>query len=164
MKNEQKHIKLDRPNRTEEKVLSIVNTVGTYMKYRKLNHFEQLCRIQSMQVPKDDKRQRAIHNTCQDDGDREVTTQEFATVSSKVFYFHSIRSVIITKLKTKSSQKADRCEHKIDTGSDGNLLTTRMYKDLFLHTDINDLNKSISQKFCCMPLISHAYHKWVYAG
>ena len=59
---------------------------------------------------------------CQDDENQEVATQEFDMVRSKLFNFHTISSVIITKLKTKISQKVDRCEYKIDLGSDGNVM------------------------------------------
>ena len=39
--------------------------------------------------------------------------------------------IIITTLKTKSSQKVDTCEYKIHAGSDGNLMPIMMYKTLF---------------------------------
>ena len=55
-------------------------------------------------MPKDDKN-RLVHETCQDDWYKEVSLQEFDVVSSKVFNFYSIRSVIITRLKTKAFRK-----------------------------------------------------------
>ena len=78
----------------------------------------------------------------QDDEEKEVATQEFDAVRLKIFNFHSVRSVIITKLNTKSSQRIDTCKYKIDKGNDGNLMSIRMYKTLFTHTNTNDLNKS----------------------
>ena len=56
--------------------------------------------------PTDDKRCRAVHVTWQGNEDREVATQEIDVVRSKGFKFHSIRSVIIAKLKkAKKNQK-----------------------------------------------------------
>ena len=76
---------------------------------------------------------------CQDDEDKEVSLQEFDVVRSKLFNIHSMR-LVITKLKTKSSQKVDKCGYKIYTGSDGSLMPISMYKRLFLHANINELN------------------------
>ena len=39
--------------------------------------------------------------------------KEFDMVRSTIFKFHSVRSVIITKLKTISSQRTDTCIYKI---------------------------------------------------
>ena len=44
---------------------------------------------------------RAVHDTQQD---RDASDQEFDVVRTKTFNFHSIRSVLITKLRTKTSQ------------------------------------------------------------
>ena len=74
-----------------------------------------------------------------------MVKQEFDAVRAKIFNFHSVTSVILTKLKTKSSQRKDTCKYKIDTGSDGNLMPIRMYKMLFPHTNINELNKAINK-------------------
>ena len=51
----------------------------------------------------------------------------------------------ITKLKTKSNKKRETFEYKIDTGSDGSLIPIRMYKMLFPHTNITELNKFIEK-------------------
>ena len=74
-------------------------------------------------------------------GEKEVTTQEFDAVRLKLFNFHSIRSAIVTKLKHKSSQRTDTYKYKMDTDSDGNLMTIRMY--ISSHTNINRQKKSI---------------------
>ena len=37
------------------------------------------------------------------------------------------------------------CEFKLDTGSDGNLMCIRMYRTLFLQTNINELNEYINK-------------------
>ena len=47
-----------------------------------------------MQVPKEDK-DKTVHDTFQDDEDKEVSVQEFDTVRSNIFNFLSIRLVII---------------------------------------------------------------------
>ena len=49
-------------------------------------------------------KQREGHDTCQDTEDREVSTEEFDVVRSKVFNFHSDQSVIMTMLKTRTNQ------------------------------------------------------------
>ena len=83
---------------------------------RKPNHFGWVCRCQSRQVPKYNQTCREVHYTWQDDQDKEVAIQEFGWVRSTVFNFHSIRSVIIAKLKTESSQKVHTCKYKIYIG------------------------------------------------
>ena len=67
-----------------------------------------------------------------------LATHEFDMVGSKVINFHSIGSVLIAKLKTKSSQKTKMCEYKLDTRSHGNLMTIKMYKSLFPQTNMNE--------------------------
>ena len=74
----------------------------------------------------------AVQEVCQGHEEMEVATHEFDTVRSKVFIFHSIRSVLIEKVKTESSQKAEICKFKLDIGSDSNLMPVRMYKMLFM--------------------------------
>ena len=128
-----------------------VDTVGAHMSPRRYPacgrsfsgcriHFEQACGNQSRQVPKDNKRFRKIHNTCPDEEEEEVVTQEFDVIRSKFLNLHSIRSVIIAKLKTKSSKKVDAYQYKIDTDSNGNVMPIRMHEMLFLHRNINKLN------------------------
>ena len=68
-----------------------------------------------------------------------METQEFDAVRLKILNCHTLGQLIITKLKTKSSQRIDKCEYKIDTYSDGNLMPIRMYKMFLPHTDINEL-------------------------
>ena len=59
-----------------------------------------MCGSQVRQMPKDDKTHGAVHNMLQDDGVKKASTEEFDTVRSKDFNFHSLRSVIISHLKT----------------------------------------------------------------
>ena len=73
----------------------------------KLNHFECAYRNQSRQIPKYDRRCRAVHDMHLDNKDREVETQDSDVMKSNVFNYHSSRSLTITKLKTRSSQKVD---------------------------------------------------------
>ena len=100
----------------------------------KLNHFEWACRGQCRQVPKDDKRCGVDYGTHQDTADKVVAAQESDVVRSKVFI--SIVTVLLVKLKTKNNQKVDTCEYKIDTGGDLKLMPSRMYRMLFLHTNV----------------------------
>ena len=76
---------------------------GAVQSCGKLNHFELVCKNQSRQVPKDDKRCREVHNMYQDDEDKEVATQKFYAVRSEVFNFCNIRSIITVKIKAKTS-------------------------------------------------------------
>ena len=62
---------------------------------------------------------------------QEVLTEKCDQARSKVFNFHCIWSIIIAKLKTKTSQRTELCKYKIDTGSVGNLLSIRMFKGLY---------------------------------
>ena len=52
-------------------------------------------------------------------------------------------------------------EYKLGTGCDCNLIPIKMYRMLFLQTNIDELNKSIERKKCCMLTILHVYHNWV---
>ena len=92
------------------------------------------------------KRCRAVHDISKDNKDKKVATQEFDVVRKKSFNFHSIRLVIIAKLKTKKQPKTHTCEYKIGTGSDGNLMPIRRYKVLFLHANISQPKQSINKK------------------
>ena len=78
--------------------------------------FSQVCRSQSRQIPKDDKRSRVAHDTCLENEDKVLTTQEFDMLRSKVFNFCNSNNC---KVETKSNQKVDTSKHKIDIGSDG---------------------------------------------
>ena len=57
-------------------------------------------------------------------------------IRSGIFNFHSVRSVIIAKLKTKRRQRTDVCAYKTERGRDGNVMFIRMYKP---HTNIIEL-------------------------
>ena len=46
----------------------------------KANHFENVCRIQSRQITRDDNRWRAVHEVCKDSEETQVATQEFEAV------------------------------------------------------------------------------------
>ena len=70
---------------------------------------------------------RTIHNMCQDAEDREVSTKYFDMVRSKTFNFYSVRSVIITKLRLRNNKNILMCKCKINTGSDGNMMSIKIY-------------------------------------
>ena len=89
---------------------------------------------------------RAVHDICHADRETEVATQEFDTIISKVFNFHSIRSVLGAKLNMRSSCRTDVYKYKIDTGNDGNLMPIKSYKMFFSCTNVNELNKFINKK------------------
>ena len=87
-----------------------------------------------------------FHDTCQDSKDTDMSTKEFDMVRSNIFNFQSIQSIIIAKLKAKASQRTELCKCKMDKGSDGNLMPTRMFKMLYPNTKIMNLNKLIDKK------------------
>ena len=72
-----------------------------------------------------------------------LATQEFDLVRSKDFGFHSVKSALIAKLKTKSSQVTEMCELKLHTGSYGYLVPIRMY-ETFMHTNNKEIHKQTS--------------------
>ena len=51
--------------------------------------------------------------------------------------FNSICCIIETKLKTSSSQKATVLQYKVDTGSNGKLMSVNMFKVLYQKTTMN---------------------------
>ena len=97
---------------------SNVNTVGAYtcQKYvqhmaRDAHHVGRWTLWEIMQVPEQTTcprrqyTQRALHEVHQDNEETLEATNEIDVIRSNVFNVHSIRSVLIAKLKTKISQK-----------------------------------------------------------
>ena len=82
----------------------------------------------------------------QDTEDTEVSTGKFDMERSNIFNFHSVQSIIIANLKTKTNQRTEVCECKIDTNGVGNLMPIRMFKVLYPNTTITDLNKPADKK------------------
>ena len=67
---------------------------------------------------------------------------------NNILNIHGFRLVTIVKLKPKgNSQRTDICHCKIDTCSHENLMPINMYKLLYPHTDINELNKFMNRKW-----------------
>ena len=64
----------------------------------------------------------------QDAEEKEVSTEEFHMVRSKVFNFHSMLSVIIVNLKIRTNQRTEICKYWIDGLSDGNLMASEYSK------------------------------------
>ena len=60
--------------------------------------------------------------------------------------FHIIQSVLITKLRTKSSQSVAEFDYRIDTGSDSNQIPVSMIKMLFPRMPIKDRDKYINKR------------------
>ena len=59
--------------------------------------------------------------------------------------FHSVKSVIFTKLDSCTSQNRVAIAYKIDTGSDWNLMPFQICKMLFLRSTMADLNATIDR-------------------
>ena len=64
---------------------------------------------------------------------------------------------------TETNQRTEIYEHKIDTSSDGTSVPMRMFKALYPHTRITDLDKSIDKKMYHTRTITEEYCKWSYA-
>ena len=69
------------------------------------NDFEQVYKSSTTWVPRDMSRERhrTDHKTYQANEEKEVSARYFDVVRSKTFNLHSIRSVIIVRLKTKTT-------------------------------------------------------------
>ena len=61
-----------------------------------------------------------------------------------------MRSVLITKLRTKTSQNTAELDYKIDTSIDDNLMPLNMFKTLLPRTPITELNKNIKNQIACV--------------
>ena len=84
---------------------------------------------------------------------KDVATEECHMVRFKVFNFHSIRSVLISKLETKI-QKTDMCEYKLDKGSDGNLIHISIKHFFHIQILVKQINKKYN--YSCIPQMSIA--------
>ena len=73
---------------------------------------------------------------CNISDEAETLTNDFDMVRSTIFNIYIVKSVIIAKLRTQSSPKIAMCEYKIDTGSNRNLMSIKMFKILFPNTKI----------------------------
>ena len=67
------------------------------------------------------------------------SNKRFNSVSMKSLTFHSIKSVIFTKLELSTSQKGAKIVCRIDTGCDGNLMAFRVFRMLFLRSTMAEL-------------------------
>ena len=74
-----------------------------------------------------------------------MSTKDDGVVRSMFFNFHSGKSIIIAKLKTKSGQNLEMCQYEIGTNNDGNLMPIEMFKALFPYTKITDLSASVDR-------------------
>ena len=59
------------------------------------------------------------------------SNKNFDSVIMKTLIFHSIKSVIFTRLDSSTSEK-EKNVYKIDTGTDGNLILFSVFRILFL--------------------------------
>ena len=73
-----------------------------------------------------------------------LSARKSDVVRLEFFKFHSIRSVIIAKLRMKNNQIITG-EYKIVTRNDANFIPITMIKVLLLNTKQSNLNKSIEK-------------------
>ena len=85
----------------------------------KSNLFQNICKETNRRAAKKKPNERhgAIHEIQQE---RDTVEKEFDVVRAKTCNFHSIISVLITKLKTKASPKTSIIYCKVNTGNDSN--------------------------------------------
>ena len=62
-------------------------------------------------------------------------------ITIKYLNFNSMKSEIITKLKTRSRQKGTKIEYKINTESDGNLKPLNIFKIILPRETMEQLAK-----------------------
>ena len=63
----------------------------------------------------------------------------------KSLKFHSMKSVIFTKLESSTNQKRAEIAYKIDTGSDENIMPFRFFRILFPRSTMAELNATINR-------------------
>ena len=69
------------------------------------------------------------------DNDREINIE---SVSINSIQFHKNHSVITAKLKKSAGQSNILVPYKIDTGSDGNIMSLHVYKNYFLRQQMSN--------------------------
>ena len=112
------------------------------------NHVELEGWNPSIKLSRDTQREksRTAHTKHQDAEETEISTKDFDIVRSKVFNFSSVKSIIFAKHKARSSQIVEICKCKIDTGCNGNLMLIKMFKTLFPHSKITNLDRPLDRK------------------
>ena len=80
---------------------------------------------------------------------------DIITISS--FNFNGIRSLIISKLKTSSSQKGAILKYKVDIGCHGNLMPIDMFQILFPKRTMAELANYKDRKSYYMHTTVHAF-------
>ena len=63
----------------------------------------------------------------------------FDLVQKKYLNLYNVKSVIFTKLELSTSRKRAQIAYNIDTGSDGNLMTVKVFRILFPKSTIAKL-------------------------
>ena len=71
--------------------------------------------------------------------------RSFDSVSMNSLTFHSVKSAIFTRLESSSNQKRSKIAHKVDTGSNENLMTFRIFRTLFRKSIMVELNATIDK-------------------
>ena len=99
-----------------------------------------------------------FHDMCQDAEETWVSTEASDMIRLNVFTINSMKSIIIAKLKTKTSQRTELYKYKININSDGNLLPIRMFKALYPNRKTMDQNKSIGKKLMGTMAPVHQEH------
>ena len=82
----------------------------------------------------------ATHNYTRQEHNESCPVLPYITVSMKSLTFHSVKSVIFTKLESSANQKSVKIANKIDTGSIRNVIPFRIFKIIFLRSTVVDLN------------------------
>ena len=76
--------------------------------------------------------------------------RECDAVRTNGLQFHSMRLVVIAKLKTKTIPKRAISKYKIDTGSDGELVLFGMIRLIYPKTTTAEQNEYIKGHITCL--------------
>ena len=90
-----------------------------------------------------------------------MSKQEFDVVRPKCFpnFFQFLKCKLSNyfTVENKKQSKSGYLHIQIESGSDGCLMSIRMYKMLIPHTVLSKLNKFIDIKYSCTHILTHAY-------
>ena len=103
------------------------------MGYGKMGHFKKVCCS---------KRIRAV-NEMEQEMSQEHSEGEIETVSINSAYMNKNWSMLTAKLKMHTGDKKLTVLYKIDTGSDGNIMSWYIFKKLFPRVTEAELEKTI---------------------
>ena len=83
-----------------------------------------------------------------------VRMKKFESVSMEALTFHSRKSVILTRLESSTSQKRTQIAYMVDTGSDGNFMSLRVFRIPLSISTMAEQNATIKRSIMLKNIIS----------